>query len=93
MIKFRRVKAIMKKQIKDTFKNKTILLQFILFPLTAVLFTEFVAKNQMSANGIVVPIGMILGFLPMLEKFLIIGGNILVLLVTFTYSYKNGKLT
>lgn len=46
MIKFRRVKAIIKKQIKDTLKNKTILIQFILFPLISILFTGLIAKNE-----------------------------------------------
>lgn len=39
-----RTLAIMKKQLKDTLKNKMILLQFIMFPVLAFLFTEFVAK-------------------------------------------------
>lgn len=36
--------AIMKKQLKDTLKNKVTLIQFVLFPVLAFLFTEFVAK-------------------------------------------------
>lgn len=36
--------AVIKKQVKDTLKNKAVLLQFILFPVIALLFTEFVAK-------------------------------------------------
>ncbi|MDR1689069.1 MAG: ABC transporter permease [Clostridiales bacterium] len=40
----RSVKAIFKKQIYDTFKNKMILVQFILFPVLAAIMTELVAK-------------------------------------------------
>lgn len=39
-----RTYAIIKKQVKDTLKNKMTLLQFIMFPVIAFLFTEFVAK-------------------------------------------------
>ncbi len=38
--------AIFKKQLKDTLKNKTVFLQFVLFPMMAVIFTEFVAKGN-----------------------------------------------
>ena len=38
--------AVFKKQQKDTLKNKTILLQFVLFPVIAFFFTEFVAKTS-----------------------------------------------
>ncbi len=39
-----RCAAVFKKQLKDTLKNKMLLLQFVLFPLLAFLFTEFIAK-------------------------------------------------
>lgn len=38
--------AIFKKQLKDTLKNKMILVQFVLFPFIAFVFTEFVAKSN-----------------------------------------------
>ncbi len=41
-----RVAAIFKKQLKDTLKNKMILIQYVLFPLMALLFTEFIAKSS-----------------------------------------------
>ena len=39
----RRVKAVLKKQILDTLKNRSVLIQFILFPLLALIFTKTVA--------------------------------------------------
>jgi len=36
--------AIMKKQFKDTLKNMLTLVQFVMFPALAFIFTEFVAK-------------------------------------------------
>ena len=39
-----RIIAIFKKQLKDTLKNKMILVQFVLFPFITFVFTEFVAK-------------------------------------------------
>ncbi len=39
-----RINAVFKKQLKDTLKNKVILLQFVLFPFMAFVLTEFVAK-------------------------------------------------
>lgn len=41
-----RIIAIFKKQLKDTLKNKMILVQFVLFPFVAFVFTEFVAKSN-----------------------------------------------
>ncbi|MCL2512946.1 MAG: ABC transporter permease [Oscillospiraceae bacterium] len=41
-----RILAVMKKQFKDTLKNKVVLLQFIMFPVIAFVFTEFVAKKS-----------------------------------------------
>lgn len=41
-----RAVAVFKKQLKDTLKNKMILLQFVMFPGVAFIFTEFVAKTN-----------------------------------------------
>jgi len=40
----RSVKAIFAKQLRDIFKNRMVLIQFIVFPLVAFVFTEMVAK-------------------------------------------------
>jgi len=42
-----RIMAVLKKQINDTLKNKTVLIQFIMFPLMALIMT-----NTISANGL-----------------------------------------
>lgn len=41
-----RIKAILKKQVKDTLKNKTVLLQFIIFPAIAFVMTQVVIGND-----------------------------------------------
>ena len=41
-----RTLAIFKKQLKDTLKNKMVLVQFVLFPIITFIFTEFVAKSN-----------------------------------------------
>ena len=38
----RNISAIMKKQLKDTLKNKPVLIQFIIFPVMAVIMAKFV---------------------------------------------------
>jgi|GEM_PF-211303 len=40
------LEAIFTKQLKDTIKNRIILIQFILFPAMAFIMTEFVAKSD-----------------------------------------------
>lgn len=45
-MKMRRMWAVLKKQFKDTRKNKAVLLQFILFPLMAVIFTYTVHDDS-----------------------------------------------
>ena len=44
------VAAIFKKQIKDTLKNKTILIQFILFPMLTLLMSRTVRVEGMPEN-------------------------------------------
>ena len=41
---------ILKKQFKDTFKNKSILIQFVMFPLLAVIMTNAISLKNMPAN-------------------------------------------
>ena len=43
----RNISVVIKKQIKDTFKNKTILIQFILFPLMTVIFENAIEMKDM----------------------------------------------
>lgn len=43
----RNVSVVIKKQIKDTFKNKTILIQFILFPMMTLIFENAVDMKDM----------------------------------------------
>ena len=43
----RNISVVIKKQIKDTFKNKTILIQFILFPLMTLIFENAIEMNDM----------------------------------------------
>ena len=42
--------AILQKQIKDTFKNKTILIQFIMFPILAVIMENGIKIEGMPGN-------------------------------------------
>ncbi len=44
------VAAILKKQLKDTFKNKTILIQFIMFPLLTLVMNNAVKIEGMPEN-------------------------------------------
>lgn len=50
MINLRRTNAILLKQIKDTLKNKVILIQFIMFPLLTVALVNSVAIDNMPEN-------------------------------------------
>lgn len=43
----RNIFVVIKKQIKDTFKNKVILIQFILFPLMTVIFENAIEMKDM----------------------------------------------
>ena len=44
------VAAILKKQLKDTFKNKTILIQFIMFPLMTLIMNNAMKIEGMPEN-------------------------------------------
>ncbi len=43
----RNISVVIRKQIKDTFKNKTILIQFILFPLMTIIMENTITMNDM----------------------------------------------
>lgn len=43
----RNISVVIKKQIKDTLKNKTILIQFILFPLMTLIFENAIEMKDM----------------------------------------------
>lgn len=50
MISLRKINAIFKKQIRDTFKNRAILLQFLMFPLLTVVMANTVQVKDMEEN-------------------------------------------
>ncbi|MGL6197682.1 MAG: ABC transporter permease [Lachnospiraceae bacterium] len=45
-VRSRCIKAVFNKQLKDTLKNKATLIQFVMFPMLGVIFTETIAKGQ-----------------------------------------------
>lgn len=47
---FNKIFAILKKQIKDTLKNKSILIQFIMFPILTTIIANSVKINGMPEN-------------------------------------------
>ncbi|MFA9378402.1 MAG: ABC transporter permease [Lachnotalea sp.] len=46
----RKIIAIFKKQIKDTLKNKTVLIQFIMFPFLTIILTNAMPVSEMPEN-------------------------------------------
>ena len=50
MSSLRRIKAILKKQVKDTLKNKAILIQFVMFPVMTIIMTNAVQIKGMPEN-------------------------------------------
>lgn len=46
----RNVAAIFQKQIKDTFKNKEILIQFVMFPLMALIMEKLIHVEELPPN-------------------------------------------
>lgn len=44
------IMAIFKKQLKDTFKNKTVLIQFIMFPLLTLIMSHTITLDGMPEN-------------------------------------------
>jgi len=46
MIHFQNIRAVFKKQLLDTFKNKVILIQYFIFPIVSVVLTELIAKGD-----------------------------------------------
>ena len=50
----KRIVAIFKKQIKDTLKNKTVLLQFIMFPILALIMQKAIKVEGLPENYFVI---------------------------------------
>ncbi len=50
----KRMAAIFKKQIKDTLKNKTVLLQFIMFPILALIMQKAIKVEGLPKNYFVI---------------------------------------
>lgn len=44
------IAAVFKKQIKDTFKNKAILIQFVMFPVLTLIMSEAIQIEEMPKN-------------------------------------------
>ena len=42
VMKMRNIKAVFLKQVKDIFKNKTILVQFVMFPMLVIIMENVV---------------------------------------------------
>ncbi len=65
-MKLRRVNAILKKQWKDTLKNKTIFIQFILFPVMALVFTTSIKSEELPPRYFLILFAtMFIGMAPM----------------------------
>lgn len=63
---FRRMAAVLKKQLKDTVKNKTVLIQFLMFPLITVIMQNSVNLEGMPPHFFVVLFGtMYVGMAPL----------------------------
>ena len=46
----RRVMAVFRKQLKDTLKNKEVLIQFLMFPVLSVIMSNAMTVPDMPAN-------------------------------------------
>ena len=49
-MKIRRIMAVFIKQLKDTIKNKTVLIQFLMFPIMAFVLTKTIATGMEGLN-------------------------------------------
>lgn len=47
---WKKIVAIFKKQVKDTFKNKSVLIQFVMFPIMAIIMQNAVKIDGMQGN-------------------------------------------
>ncbi|WP_426348668.1 ABC transporter permease [Alloiococcus sp. CFN-8] len=69
----RKISAIFKKQIKDTFKNKGVLVQFIMFPLMAVIMEGTIKIENMPKGYFVLLFAtMFIGMSPLISMAAII---------------------
>ncbi|MDR0983644.1 MAG: ABC transporter permease [Ruminococcus sp.] len=67
----RSAKAIFNKQLRDTFKNRMVLVQFFIFPIMAFIMTELVAKSDDTIpNNIFVTMfgAMFVGMMPLMTS-------------------------
>ena len=53
-MKLRRITAIFNKQIKDTLKNKTVLIQFVMFPVLSLIMQSAIKVEGMPKNYFVI---------------------------------------
>ena len=66
MMSFNKIIAILKKQVKDTLKNKSVLLQFVMFPILTIILTNSVKLDDMPDNFFVNQFGiMYIGMTPL----------------------------
>jgi ABC-2 type transport system permease protein len=54
MMSVKRMMAIFKKQIKDTLKNRTVLLQFIMFPILSIIMQKAIKAEGLPKNYFVI---------------------------------------
>lgn len=65
-MKMKHITAIFKKQIKDTFKNKTVLIQFLMFPILSVIMSFSITSKNLPDNFFVTLFAtMFIGMAPM----------------------------
>lgn len=72
----RRILAVLTKQLKDTLKNKTVLANFILFPLMTIVMTQAMGNtlSEMPKNYFVIMFSsMYVGMIPLMNSAAIIG--------------------
>lgn len=64
----KKVAAIFKKQVKDTFKNKEVLIQFMMFPVIAIIMQKSIQIENMPRNYFVILFAtMYIGMSPLMS--------------------------
>lgn len=67
-MRLRIIRAVLNKQIKDTFKNKEVLIQFIMFPLLAIIMEKAINSNEIPKNYFVILFStMYIGMAPLVS--------------------------
>ncbi|WP_028043546.1 ABC transporter permease [Candidatus Stoquefichus massiliensis] len=73
---FRIIKAIFIKQLKETFKNKEVLIQIVMFPIIAIVLTNSVSDNMVPPEYFVILFAsMYVGMTPIIILSSIISGE------------------